>query len=151
MSYSAYLIKNCGAKDAEVACPKLWSELKPSFSDLVRHCDYCNKKVYLCETDEQIKFYSSVKFCIAVAGQEGVRNVERNPPTSSTPTSNAIAPKAQHDNTVKAIINRPVPNVWRRPPLQEQCADIQPADNLAQNRKQQGTVDHGIPAFLRKK
>jgi hypothetical protein len=80
MSYSRYVIKNCNAKDLESACPKRWDELKPAFSDMVRHCDHCNKKVYLCETDEQIKFYSSVKFCIAVAEQEGTLNVEKIPP-----------------------------------------------------------------------
>jgi hypothetical protein len=70
MSYSGYVIKNCSAKDFGSACPKRWDQLKPAFSDMVRHCNHCNKKVYLCETDEQIKFYSSVKFCIAVAEQK---------------------------------------------------------------------------------
>ena len=81
MSYLDYLIKNWSAKDVEYACPKLWSELKPAFSDKVRHCNHCNKKVYLCETDEQIKFYSSVKFCIAIADPERVAKVVENPPS----------------------------------------------------------------------
>jgi hypothetical protein len=80
MSHSSYLIKNCSVKADEGACPKVWSELKPAFSDMVRHCDHCNKKVYLCETEEQIKFYSSVKFCIAVAAPQAITNVVENPP-----------------------------------------------------------------------
>lgn len=80
MSQSGYVNKNCNATDLDSACPERWDELKPAFSDIVRHCAHCNKKVYLCETDEQIKFYSSVKFCIAVAQQEVSMKVERVPP-----------------------------------------------------------------------
>jgi hypothetical protein len=80
MSHSNYLIKNCSVGAGEGGCLKLWSELKPAFSDMVRHCDRCNKKVYVCETEEQIKFYTSVKFCIAVAVSEPLDKVVENPP-----------------------------------------------------------------------
>ena len=53
---------------------------KPAFSDMVRHCEHCNNKVYLCETDEQIKFYTSVKLCIAVPSPQESPDVERNTP-----------------------------------------------------------------------
>lgn len=97
MSYSGYVIKNCSANDLEFVCPKRWENLKPAFSDMVRHCDHCNKKVYLCETDEQIKFYSSVKFCIAVAEQEGSMNVETIPPSSTASISHAVEPAVRPD------------------------------------------------------
>jgi hypothetical protein len=67
MPETDYLIKNCTADDFEYAFPKRWSELKPSLTNAVRHCDHCNRKVYLCKTDADIKLYTSVNFCIAVA------------------------------------------------------------------------------------
>ena len=82
MSYSDYVIKNCSAQNAESACPNRWSALTPAFSDMVRHCVDCNKKVYLCETNEQIEFYTSVKFCIAVPSPKARLNVERNTPSA---------------------------------------------------------------------
>jgi hypothetical protein len=80
MPYSHYVIKNCSLQDAESACPNRWSELTPAFPDMVRHCGHCNKKVYLCETEEQIEFYTSVKFCIALASPKASLNVEGNTP-----------------------------------------------------------------------
>ena len=61
-----YLIKNCTAADFEFACPKHWSELKPSMMAAVRDCHHCNRKVYLCTTDADLKLYTSLKYCIAV-------------------------------------------------------------------------------------
>ena len=61
-----YLIKNCTAEDFEYACPKQWSELKPSLMAAVRNCHHCNRKVYLCTTDSDLKLYSSLNYCIAV-------------------------------------------------------------------------------------
>ena len=60
------LIKNCTASDFEFACPKQWSELKPSMMAAVRDCHHCNRKVYLCSTDADLKLYTSLKYCIAV-------------------------------------------------------------------------------------
>jgi hypothetical protein len=151
MSYSGYVIKNCSAKDLEFVCPKRWEQLKPAFSDMVRHCDHCKKKVYLCETDEQIKFYSSVKFCIAVAEQEGSMNVERIPPSSTASISHTVEPAVQPDVGLMGSINRPVPNVWRRPSSPELHEAVQHDDNSYLLRMQQLTDDNDIPAFLRKR
>ena len=151
MSYSGYVIKNCSAKDLESACPKRWDSLKPAFSDMVRHCDHCNKKVYLCETDEQIKFYSSVKFCIAVAEQEGSMNVERIPPTSAASVSHTVEPAGRPDDGLMESISRPLPNVWRRPLSPELHEAVQRDDNAYLLRMQQVTDDSDIPAFLRKR
>lgn len=151
MSHSRYVIKNCSATDRESACPKRWDQLTPAFSDMVRHCDHCNKKVYLCETDEQIKFYSSVKFCIAVAEQEGILNVERIPPSSTPSISHAVEPAPRPDDGHMASINRPLPNVWRRPSSPELHEAVQQNDNASLPRIQQVTDDSGIPAFLRKR
>jgi hypothetical protein len=146
MLYSHYLIKNCSAKDFESVCPKHWGKLKPAFSDMVRHCDHCNKKVYLCETDEQIKFYSLVKFCIAVAEQEGRPNVERNPPSNIAAVSNAV----DLDRPM-ASVNRLVPNVWRRASSHGLHNEVQQDYFAALPRMQQVTDDSDIPVFLRKR
>jgi hypothetical protein len=151
MSYSGYVIKNCSAKDLESACPKRWDQLKPAFSDMVRHCDHCNKKVYLCETDEQITFYSSVKFCIAVAEREGNLNVERIPPSSTPSISHAVERAAQSDDGLMADLNRPLPNVWRRPSSLEQHEEVLHDDSASSLRIHQITDDSDIPAFLRKR
>jgi hypothetical protein len=66
MAAPDYLIKNCTTADFEVACPKVWSKLKPSLMAAVRHCDHCRRKVYLCTTDADLKLYMSLKYCIAV-------------------------------------------------------------------------------------
>ena len=62
-----FLIKNCTADDVEYACPKYWSQRKPSLTAAVRHCDQCNRKVYLCKTDADIKLYPLVNCCSAIA------------------------------------------------------------------------------------
>lgn len=133
MSYSHYLIKNCSTKFGEDSCPKVWHELKPAFSDMVRHCDHCNKKVYLCETEEQIKFYSSVKFCIAVAAPQVIVNVVENPPFDGG--SSTAEEVTEPDRYVAMEKSRPVPNVWRRAPLPRPLDKLQHDD---------------LPAFLRK-
>jgi hypothetical protein len=150
MPYSGYVIKNCSAKDLESACPKRWDQLKPAFSDIVRHCDRCNKKVYLCETDEQIKFYSSVKFCIAVSEQEGTLNVERIPPYGAPSISHAVEQAAQSVDGLMPGLNRPLPNVWRRPSSPERHEEVLHDDSASSARIHRITDDSDIPAFLRK-
>ena len=151
MSYSDYVIKNCSAKNCESACPKRWEHLQPAFSDMVRHCDHCNKKVYLCETDEQIKFYSSVKFCIAINEQEGALNVERTPPSIASSMPHAVGRAAQSEDGVRGAINRPLPNVWRKPLPPEPCEEALHDDSASSPHMHEITDDSDIPAFLRKR
>ncbi len=66
MTETDFFIKNCTADDFEYASPKHWSELKPSMTAAVRHCDDCNCKVSLCTTDADLKLYTSLKYCIAI-------------------------------------------------------------------------------------
>lgn len=150
MSAPDYLINNCSAKDFEHACPKRWSQLHPAFLDMVRHCGHCGKKVYLCETDEQIMLYTSVKFCIAVADPKGVLNVEGNTPSIPTLVLTAIEPAKQHEIGNVTGIDRTAPNVWRRSQPNEQLGEMQYAETAAFRFKQQDTDDLNIPAFLLK-
>ncbi len=148
MSYSNYIIKNCTAKNGACACPKLWSRLKPAFSDMVRHCASCNKKVYLCESEEQVKFYSSVKFCIAVAAPEATSNVVENPPAIPVEIADTKASKVDHDAVRDS--SRTVPNVWRREPLPKPLDELQHDDIPAFLRKGQRSLDEEMPAFMRR-
>ena len=84
MPETDYLIKNCSVEDFEYACPKLWSELKPSLTAAVRHCDHCNRKVYLCKTDADIKLYTSVNYCIAIAETTTQAEIEREMRSQAT-------------------------------------------------------------------
>ena len=148
MSHSPYLIKNCSTKSGGDSCPKVWSELKPAFSDRVRHCDHCDKKVYLCETEEQIKFYSSVKFCIAVAAPQGTVNVVENPPFDGVSSIAEEVTEPAHDVAMEK--SRPVPNVWRRAPLSRPLDELQHEDIPAFLRKaQQSQEEDDMPAYMR--
>jgi hypothetical protein len=147
MPHPDYLIKNCSAA-GERACPKLWSKLKPAFSDMVRHCDRCNKKVYLCETDEQVKFYSSVKFCIAVAASEPMDKVVESPPFKFGLTTGTEATGTDRDIMTES--SRHLPNVWHRvqpprPPGELQSDDIPPFLRKAHH----SLAVEEIPAFMR--
>jgi hypothetical protein len=149
MPYPNYVIQNCSVQNAASACPKRWSALTPAFSDMVRHCIHCNKKVYLCETDEQIKFYTSVKFCVAVPGPEARLFVERNTP-SSIPLVTNDAELAMPDDNGNPGVDHSAPNVWRRPQPSDHVKERQLSDMPAPLRHRQKAEDPGIPAFLRK-
>ena len=149
MSYSDYVIKNCSAQNAESVCPKRWSTLTPAFSDMVRHCAHCNKKVYLCETDEQIKFYTSVKFCIAVPSLEARLNVERNTPSGIPSVLNRAETTKPNDNGIPSV-DRSIHNVWRLPQPSDHVKERQLSDMPAPIRHPQKAEDSDIPAFLRK-
>jgi hypothetical protein len=95
MPETDYLLKNCKANDFEYACPRLWSELKPSLTAAVRHCGHCNRKVYLCKTDADMKLYTSVNYCIAIAEPRTQAEIEqemRSQATIPRAGPSAIAP-----------------------------------------------------------
>lgn len=149
MPYSHYVIKNCSVQDAESACPNRWSELTPAFPDMVRHCGHCNKKIYLCETEEQIEFYTSVKFCIAVASPKVNLNVEGNTPLSIPSVTNGAEPAKPNDYDTSNV-DRYAPSVWRRHQQSYQVTEIQPSDMPTPLCHPQKAVDPDIPAFLHK-
>jgi hypothetical protein len=149
MPYTDYVIKNCNVQGAASACPKRWIALTPAFSDMVRHCVHCNKKVYLCETDEQIKFYTSVKFCIAVPSPEARLNVEGNTPSGIPSVTTGAEPAKPNDNG-NSSAHRSVPNVWRRPQPSDHAKERQLSDMPTPFSHAQKAEDLDIPAFLRK-
>jgi hypothetical protein len=147
MPYTDYVIKNCSAQGAASACPKRWSALLPAFSDMVRHCAHCSKKVYLCETDEQIKFYTSVKFCIAVPSSEAPPNVERNTPSGIFPVPNDTSPANPNGNS---SADRSAPNVWRRSLPSNHVKETPRNESSKALEGLQKAEDPDVPAFLRK-
>ena len=84
MTESDYLIKNCSAEDFEFACPRRWSKLKPSLTAAARHCSHCNRKVYLCKTDADLKLYTSLNYCIAIAEFKTQAELENELRTQAT-------------------------------------------------------------------
>jgi hypothetical protein len=117
---------------------------------MVRHCDHCNKKVYFCETDEQFKFYTSVKFCIAVAQPAGRLNVEGNTPSSLASVSYPVESTAQHDEAITGKSSSFVPNVWRRLPSPGLHV-VQHDERASSSQMPRLSDDSDIPAFLRKR
>lgn len=87
-----------------------------------------------------------MKFCIAVVGQEGRQNVERNTPSIPVAVSNAI-----DLDRPTASLNRVVPNVWRRASSPERYEEVLNDDVAALPRMQRITDDSDIPAFLLKR
>jgi hypothetical protein len=50
----------------------------------VRHCNHCNRRVYLCKTDADIKLYTSVNYCIAIAETRTQAEIEREMRSQAT-------------------------------------------------------------------
>lgn len=147
-----YLIKNCSATDRQKTCPQRWSALKPAFADKVRHCDQCSKKVYLCNTDEELKFYSSVKFCIAIPDIRGAALLATDSYSAAVVNMDTAA---LHKQTDQPAISHSVtlsPNVWRKQPSSSTWAKIQHAYlSDASQGHMQGSVINEMPAFMRRK
>lgn len=67
---SSLLIDNCSAADFEYLCPKTWASLRPGHVENVRHCDVCRRNVYMCRTDQDLRMYDSLGYCIAISPQQ---------------------------------------------------------------------------------
>jgi hypothetical protein len=157
MSASDFFIKNCTSNKPGCACPAAWSRLESSFSDAVRHCSQCNRKVYLCLTDQDIKFYSSLKYPIAIGGPEAEAALARLPQPeamAASAASEAIeaieekllvnqkpTPAAPAEPAAPGVAANSVPRVWRR-----SAATPAPADSAASERDADDLPD--MPAFM---
>ncbi|MFK5914118.1 MAG: hypothetical protein QM484_07070 [Woeseiaceae bacterium] len=56
-------IKNCEFK---YKCPKDWFELEESDDDNIRHCNKCEKNVYFCESEAELKKAIKKNRCVAI-------------------------------------------------------------------------------------
>jgi hypothetical protein len=57
-------IRLCGLKFKR-QCPLNWDKLRPLGDDASRHCDTCDRPVFLCESDEETMFHAERGDCIA--------------------------------------------------------------------------------------
>jgi hypothetical protein len=47
-------------------CPRNWTELDPTEDSDVRHCTVCNEFVYLCHSEDQLRYHANRRHCAAV-------------------------------------------------------------------------------------
>jgi hypothetical protein len=87
---SVLLIDNCSAADFELLCPKTWGSLRPGHVDSVRHCDACNRNVYLCRSDDDLKLYDSLGYCVAIS-QQRLEDRRRPVPPATQSTTDAVS------------------------------------------------------------
>jgi hypothetical protein len=68
--------------------------LKPSLTAAARDCDHCNRKVYLCKTDADVKLYTSVNYCIAIVETLNEAEKEREARYQATiwPAAGGVTP-----------------------------------------------------------
>ena len=57
-------IRNCESTFL-FQCPKNWSELSPTASAGVRHCNVFDRNVFFCKTDEETTEHAKAGHCIA--------------------------------------------------------------------------------------
>lgn len=141
MSAPDFLIKNCPGSSSSSRCPTSWSRLNTSFSDAVRHCNSCNRKVYLCLNEQDLKFYSSLKYPIAVDSPDTEAALAL---VDATP----VAPEPELSATLHAQAPTPVAepalptaaSVWRRPARMS-------GENVLTQEDMENLDD--MPAFMR--
>jgi hypothetical protein len=123
---SDFRIRNCTADDFDFACPKAWTNMKAGFSANVRHCDACDRNVYMCHTDEDLALYTSLNYCVAIPATEADGPVPKMP--------------GQEAGPLVEVVSR-LSGIWRREgefgkTYDDWVASLKPED---------------IPEFLRKK
>ncbi|MFN8354715.1 MAG: hypothetical protein U0Y10_09725 [Spirosomataceae bacterium] len=58
-------ILRCNGHVAIDICPQLWENFTPTPYHNVRHCETCQKKVYLCDTEREIMRHANAGHCVA--------------------------------------------------------------------------------------
>lgn len=57
------MIRNC---NFILECPARWEELGPTDQENVRYCDACQRKVFMCRTEEELRARIEQNDCVAV-------------------------------------------------------------------------------------
>jgi len=47
-------------------CPLLWAKLRPTDDDDVRYCESCQRRVYICHTEDELRARIEQNDCVAV-------------------------------------------------------------------------------------
>lgn len=58
-------IRNCDVR-FRFKCPKQWSNLQPTSTKLIRHCETCNHDVFYCHTKEELNNRAKKGQCVAI-------------------------------------------------------------------------------------
>lgn len=61
---SEKIILNCEF-NFKYLCPKIWDGLIPTEIDNVRHCTQCERNVFFCRTNEEIRNHAAAGECVA--------------------------------------------------------------------------------------
>ena len=62
-----FIIDNCEFKVA-FKCPLLWKDLQGTNNPDARYCNECEKEVYRCNDEKEVKKHIELKHCIATEG-----------------------------------------------------------------------------------
>ena len=62
-----FIIDNCEFKVA-FKCPLLWKDLQSTDNSDARYCNECEKEVYRCNDEKEVKKHIGLKHCIATEG-----------------------------------------------------------------------------------
>ena len=121
-----FRIRNCTAADFEFACPKAWTNMKPGFGANVRHCDACDRNVYICHTDKDLALYTSLNYCVAIPATEA---------------DGPVPPQPSHTDAEPIDVIARFSGLWRR----------ESAEDTVRELKESGMETYNVPEFLRSK
>ena len=62
-----FIIDNCEFK-VKYKCPLLWKDLQGTDNPDARYCNECEKEVYRCNDEKEVKKHIELKHCIATEG-----------------------------------------------------------------------------------
>ena len=62
-----FIIDNCEFK-VKYKCPLLWKDLQGTENPDARYCNECEKEVYRCNDEKEVKKHIELKHCIATEG-----------------------------------------------------------------------------------
>lgn len=60
-------IRNCRIR-FRYQCPKTWEQLPPGADMAIRHCEQCQKDVFLCRSPDEWEAHSKAGHCVALEG-----------------------------------------------------------------------------------
>ena len=67
LKYVISIIDNCEFK-VKYKCPLLWKDLQGTDNPDARYCNECEKDVYRCNDEKEVKKHIGLKHCIATEG-----------------------------------------------------------------------------------
>ena len=78
-------IRNCSFI---LKCPAYWDELGPTDQEGVRYCGACERKVFMCNTQDELRVRIEQNDCVAVRLPEHPMRSSYDRPTLGVPSRN---------------------------------------------------------------